>query len=117
MKRVPCKMPLLSVMAVALCHLTSCAGTISTAPATAPPTTAVATTATAVQATLVPMDILYDILVHPPTCQTNGYSVYVNKETGAINIRDEVPRLQHEWVEADGKRVCKNCGVEKNEQN
>ena len=67
--------------------------------------------------TPVPMEVLFDIVVSPPTCQANGYSIYVNKESGGINIRDEVPRLPHEWIEVDGKTVCRNCGTERNEQN
>ena len=111
----------LIVMAVlaALCLLTGCAAPNEAAPTASP--TVSPTPETSVEPTpsptAVPMEVLFDIVVHPPTCQTNGYSVYVNKESGGINIRDEIPRLPHEWIERDGKTVCKNCGVERNEQN
>ena len=67
--------------------------------------------------TAVPMDYLYDITVHPPTCQTNGYSVYVNKETGGIVIRDEVSKLPHQWVEDDNREICAICGTKRTKMN
>ena len=63
--------------------------------------------------------MLFDITVFPPTCQANGYSVYVSRETGGINIRDEVPRLPHDYGEwsidmetGALSRVCAMCGEE-----
>ena len=67
--------------------------------------------------TAVPMEYLYDITVHPPTCQTNGYSVYVNKETGGIVIRDEVSKLPHQWVEDDNREICAVCGTKRTKMN
>ena len=70
-------------------------------------------------ATPIPADKLFDITVFPPTCQANGYSVYVSRETGGINVRDEVPRLQHDYGEWDidmatgaMSRTCSMCGGE-----
>lgn len=60
--------------------------------------------------TAVPLEYLFDITVHPPTCVANGYSVYVSRETGGINIRDEVSKLPHDWIEVDGQIVCSMCG-------
>lgn len=69
--------------------------------------------------TPIPADMLFDITVFPPTCQANGYSVYVSRETGGINVRDEVPRLQHDYgdwnidMETGAmSRVCSMCGGE-----
>jgi len=67
-------------------------------------------------ATPVPLDYLFEITVHPPTCQSNGYSVYVSRETGGINIRDEVSKLPHDWVEIPGEDGeieyrCSMCGA------
>ena len=112
----------ITAVLLAMGALTGCAAREPVA--TASPTVEAASTMTPTPAPLVtpsptpvPMDVLYDIIVHPPTCQANGYSVYINRESGGINIRDEVPRLSHEWIEQDGKTVCKNCGIEKNAQN
>lgn len=67
--------------------------------------------------TAIPPEMLFDITVFPPTCQANGYSVYVSRETGGINIRDEVPRLNHDYSDwsidmATGamRRTCSMCG-------
>ena len=69
--------------------------------------------------TPIPQEMLFDITVFPPTCQANGYSVYVSRETGGINVRDEVPRLQHDYGEWDidmatgaMSRACSMCGGE-----
>ena len=121
----------------ALCLLTGCAGPepqtveptasptpeasaeVSSSPTESPTpeASAEASSSPTPSPTPVPMEVLFDIFVSPPTCQANGYSIYVNKESGGINIRDEVPRLPHEWIEVDGKTVCRNCGTERNEQN
>ena len=47
--------------------------------------------------TPIPPELLFEITVVPPSCQANGYSQYVSRETGAINIGDEVPRLNHDY--------------------
>ena len=67
--------------------------------------------------TPVPLDQLFDISVFPPSCRANGYSIYRNLETGAINVRDEVPRLMHDYsaeiTTEDGETipVCSMCGA------
>ena len=78
---------------------------------TAPPTHQ-PTVAPTVPRTPVPLDQLYDISVFPPSCTANGYSVYVNRETGAIIVRDEVSRLKHDFVydPKTGENVCRMCG-------
>ena len=109
--------PLMGAVLLALLALAGCAADVEPSAA---PTRAASVAPMAVvtpSPTPVPVELLYDIVVHPPPCRSNGYSVYTNKESGGINIRDEVPRLPHEWVQRDGRTVCRNCGVEKNDQN
>lgn len=67
--------------------------------------------------TPIPPELLFEITVVPPSCQANGYSQYVSRETGAINIRDEVPRLNHDYspwtIDMDTGamvRTCSMCG-------
>lgn len=117
------------LMALAIL-LSGCSGgkppQVADATATPAPTAEVTAAPTATEpaetvpnATTVPADMLFDITVFPPTCQANGYSVYVSRETGGINVRDEVPRLQHDYSEWDidmatgaMSRVCSMCGGE-----
>ena len=106
-----CIAALLILLAVAA---TGCSGQ-SPEPESVPAATVVAESTPT--PTPIPPELLFDITVYPPTCQSNGYSLYVSRETGGINIRDEVPRLNHDYGPWDidmqtGEmaRVCGMCG-------
>ena len=95
--------------------LAGCGGPSEPKPTATPTDAPTATPTPGPTSTPVPLEMLYSIEVHEPTCVANGYSVYVNNETGGINIRDEVPRLKHTWIidPETGKEVCSMCGKEK----